>query len=129
MCVEAPSTQSTGANSEILVGRSHPAGVCSYASRLRDRTRSFLSRRDAMRMMLGLLVAVVIGCGPTAKPGGDDDGGDDTPGPDSGNCAAESTNAMAVKRPSDIIWVIDNSGSMDEEEARVQQNMNAFAQS
>jgi hypothetical protein len=27
----------------------------------------------------------------------------------------------------DIIWVIDNSGSMDEEEQRIQDNMNAFA--
>jgi hypothetical protein len=83
-----------------------------------------------MRMMLGLLVAgLVIACGPSPKRGDDgDDGDDSTTGPDSAPCAATAVTAMEAKRPSDIIWVIDNSGSMDEEEQRVQDNMNVFAQ-
>lgn len=85
-----------------------------------------------MKMMLGLLCAALAACGPNPKPsgGGDDSTGDDTttPGPDSAPCAATAATAMEVKRASDIIWVIDNSGSMDEEEQRVQDNMNKFAQ-
>lgn len=84
-----------------------------------------------MRMMLGTLCAALIGCGPAPKMEGGDDssaGDDTTVVPDSAPCAATAASAMEVRRPSDIIWVIDNSGSMDEEEQRVQDNMNVFAQ-
>jgi hypothetical protein len=76
---------------------------------------------------------VVAACGPTPHhgPGGDvttdapPTGGDS----DAAICGAESATATEVTRPVDIIWVIDNSGSMSEEEARVQNNMNTFASS
>ena len=86
---------------------------------------------------------MVIACGPSAKhddtgdDGTGDDSGDDGPGPidasteptpDAPACAAASAMAMETVLPVDIIWVIDNSGSMDTEETRVQNNMNAFAQ-
>jgi hypothetical protein len=83
-----------------------------------------------------LLIAIGA-CGPTAQDD-DDGGGDDGPGgvdanpngdPDAGACVAEGFQAVEATRPVDILWVIDNSGSMDDEEARVQNNMNGFAQS
>ena len=79
----------------------------------------------------------VLACGPSSgsDDGGGDDGGDDggppdastDPSPDAPACAAAAATATETILPVDIIWVIDNSGSMDEEEARVQSNINAFA--
>lgn len=43
-------------------------------------------------------------------------------------CSALEVSAQPVTRPADIVWVIDNSGSMEVEEGRVQDNMNAFAE-
>ncbi len=44
-------------------------------------------------------------------------------------CAQASAEAELVKKPVDIIWVIDNSGSMGQEAAGVEDNINnAFAQ-
>lgn len=81
---------------------------------------------------LGLVVVLIaVGCGPAAKHGGADDAIDAPSGttPDAPACATSSSMATEAVRPVDIIWVIDNSGSMDAEEARVQNNMNAFATS
>jgi hypothetical protein len=82
-----------------------------------------------------LALVVVLGCGPAPSSSGGDD--DDQPGvdaptgsdQDAAACAQSSVMATEYQRPVDIIWVIDNSGSMDEEEARVQNNMNTFATS
>jgi len=86
-----------------------------------------------------IVALLAIGCGPSGHGngldasggGGDGGGGDATVGPhaDAAACTSESSEASSVVRPVDIIWVIDNSGSMKEEEARVQSNMNAFAAS
>jgi hypothetical protein len=72
----------------------------------------------------------ITACGPTSTRG-DDEGGTDS-GLGSGSdqaCKVSSVMATDHIRPVDILWVIDNSGSMDEEEARVQNNMNTFVQS
>lgn len=45
-----------------------------------------------------------------------------------GACAEVKVEAENIKQPADIIFVIDNSGSMDLEEAAVQDNMNQFSQ-
>lgn len=50
--------------------------------------------------------------------------GDDT-GP--GACAAKSFAAEPSIAPVDIVWVVDSSGSMDNEAKRVQDNLNAFS--
>jgi hypothetical protein len=42
-------------------------------------------------------------------------------------CAATSVSANFVAIPSDIIWVVDQSGSMDQETAHVQEKINDFA--
>ena len=82
------------------------------------------------------------GGGPTGdlNPGGGGGGGgggtsDPNPGgpgpvdpADPEACSAIEVRAAPLTRPADIIWVIDNSGSMELEEARVQNNINAFAQ-
>ncbi len=42
-------------------------------------------------------------------------------------CAGATSTATAQKQPADIIIAVDTSGSMDEESAEVQQNLNNFA--
>lgn len=44
-----------------------------------------------------------------------------------GSCAAVSSEATSELQPADILIAVDTSGSMDEEIAQVQQNLNAFA--
>ncbi len=43
------------------------------------------------------------------------------------SCAGEEVNADFVMLPSDIIWVVDQSGSMNQETQYVQQQINTFA--
>jgi len=47
--------------------------------------------------------------------------------PGSPDCAGVAVAADTELRPVDIIWVVDSSGSMENEAARVQENMNRFA--
>lgn len=97
-----------------------------------------------------LMFLSVVGCaagvtpGPHPDPGPTDPAGAPGPGvddddatsdPPSGpgpaepeTCSAIEVSADPVTLPADIVWVIDNSGSMELEEARVQDNMNAFAE-
>ena len=58
--------------------------------------------------------------------GADSTGG----GPPTGDedCAAVSEMAMQTLQPADIIFVVDNSGSMDFEAGQIQQQMNGFSQ-
>jgi hypothetical protein len=92
-----------------------------------------------MRFQYGwVLVVAIAACGPTS--GGADSGGGGTTDasgsgadvydpdrPDAPPCQAINVQADEGLAPVDIIWVIDNSGSMDEEEARVQNNINSFS--
>jgi hypothetical protein len=56
-------------------------------------------------------------------------GAGDSGTPSNGACATTSAGAMLVKQPVDIILVLDNSGSMADELASVEQNINvSFAQ-
>lgn len=59
--------------------------------------------------------------GSTAEP-------DDLPdlSPDFTECATSRTEAKRGPRAGNVVWVIDTSGSMDEEAAIVQQNLNTF---
>jgi len=86
-----------------------------------------------MRRIGWFVALIVIGCGPTPnRDNGDDDvevDANTTPTVDAPACAATTSTATEVTRPVDIIWVIDNSGSMDAEEQRIQDNMNVFASS
>ena len=61
--------------------------------------------------------------------GDEGDGDGDDAAPDGGfeECAASRVEAERELRPVDIVWVIDSSGSMDEEANRVQTNLNNFA--
>ncbi|MDQ1346831.1 MAG: hypothetical protein QG573_200 [Acidobacteriota bacterium] len=67
--------------------------------------------------------------GPKAELCGDgidqDCDGRDEACPSTGKC--ETFTAGVNARPVDIVWVIDQSGSMDDEIAAVRQNLNAFA--
>src|SRR5690606_16938380 len=51
-------------------------------------------------------------------------------GPDTGppvdECGEVAATAEGISTPVDIVWVIDTSGSMNEEAALVQANLNAF---
>jgi hypothetical protein len=103
-----------------------------------------------MRLSAALLILVVCGCGPTTditrRPrhlDGGVDGGDESSLDLSANvstdmavlrdrdaaCAAVTAEATLIKKPVDIIFVIDNSGSMGDEIADVVKNVNVnFAQ-
>ena len=95
---------------------------------------------------------LVVGCSAGAGGGGHDtgrsdgtpDAGIDTTAPDAATtgvdaarpptidagldeCATLELEAESTLRPVDIVWVVDSSGSMDNEAARVQENMNRFA--
>jgi hypothetical protein len=91
-------------------------------------------RRDLAWLIVPVLVAVAA-CGPQ-KGDDDDDDDDDTPdsGPtsgadagDPGSCAATNVTATEATAPVDIIWIVDTSGSMDEERAMVQGKLNDFS--
>jgi hypothetical protein len=90
------------------------------------------------KQALGLWsVALVVGCsaggvppGPTGRDGGVTgvDAGTSFV-PDAGFAECESSNARAMtgNAPVDIVWVVDSSGSMSNEAARVQDNLNDFS--
>ncbi|MCA9626913.1 MAG: hypothetical protein KC766_04585 [Myxococcales bacterium] len=60
--------------------------------------------------------------------GGTSNGGNGGSGlEDGGECFAETKTASNTVRPVDIIWALDNSGSMTAEAKEVQDNMNLFA--
>lgn len=99
----------------------------------------------ALAVMPLALGSASLGCGPTQA--GDTDGGngngdsgtdnsdganntvDAGPQPDAEVCAQTSSEAQLLVKPVDIIFVIDNSGSMGEEIQGVQNNINDnFAQ-
>jgi hypothetical protein len=70
--------------------------------------------------------------GPDGTSGGPTGASSSSEGGESGSstgdaCAEVSVEAENKKQPADIIFVIDNSGSMDFEEGAVQSNMNTFS--
>lgn len=69
------------------------------------------------------------GAGGTAPPIGPGTGPSDAAIPPAdAACAAVTQEAESTKQPADIIWAVDNSGSMTSEAQAVQNNMNVFAQ-
>jgi hypothetical protein len=72
---------------------------------------------------------------PAGKPSADEDDDDDAPAeqPKGGDgldeCASNEVEAERAPRGGNVVWVIDASGSMDEEAAQVQDNLNKFVQS
>lgn len=96
-----------------------------------------------------LLVFLCLACSPDGqvrRDGGPGGGTDSGPGFDGGpafdagpfdagpridtgssTCSAVSVQAQSSIAPVDIVWVIDNSGSMSEEATLIQQNINNFA--
>ncbi len=96
------------------------------------------------RLALPVLLLAAFGCDangglgrPTrdagSGPGPSTDGGISTrrdigPLPDTGLAECSSVNVMATSSvsPIDIVWVIDNSGSMNEEASLIQTNMDSF---
>jgi hypothetical protein len=83
-----------------------------------------------------VLVATLCACSP--DPGGPSnrptpprshDAGPPRSLPDAGfdECLTATVTADAIARPVDMIWVIDSSGSMDEEAGFVQDNLNLFS--
>ncbi len=65
------------------------------------------------------------GAGGSTTSGFNTGGGQGTGGFD--ECFGVSSTATAEKQPADIVIAVDTSGSMSEESAEVQQNLNAFA--
>ena len=91
-------------------------------------------------LLLGLLLVSCEGTTSISGGGGDGGGGHDggaadgaaphgdgyTPAGDTA-CATASAEATLTKQPSDIVFILDNSGSMSLEASWVQQNMNGFS--
>ncbi len=81
------------------------------------------------------LLSLAVACGPQKNNGDDDDdtpdgggnGADAAPVNDAPACAASNVTADEALAPVDIIWVVDTSGSMDEERAMVQGKLNDFS--
>ncbi len=91
---------------------------------------------------MGVLALACAPASPDSGSDGDDQGGavaDAAPGgagadassttdsPDAAACASSSVSAETAVRPVDIIWVVDSSGSMDDEAAAVQDALNDFS--
>ncbi len=79
----------------------------------------------------------LLACGPSSggsNAGGDADGGggaadasNNPSGPDAAACLSTSLSAEEVLKPVDIIWVVDTSGSMNDEANAVQDALNDFS--
>jgi len=98
-----------------------------------------------MRSKIWLLGLLLVSCKGDVSSGGNDDGGGGGGGDGSSvewnipqgdgyvptgdtACATASAEAKLTKQPSDIVFLLDNSGSMKLEASWVQQNMNGFSQ-
>src|SRR5688572_29539611 len=71
-----------------------------------------------------LVVFAMAACGPPTSPNGGDDGGDD-PGPDADETPWTDANAAGCQKL-DILFVIDNSGSMGQEQTNLIANFPGF---
>src|SRR4029078_9338576 len=89
-------------------------------------------------ILLALVMLSVTGCEPTIDGGAPRNGPvgpGGTPAAGAGGtaalaaeaCSTTDIAAQATSVPVDIIWVVDNSGSMSEEESYVQTNLNSFS--
>jgi len=79
-------------------------------------------------------LSLAVACGPSKHGADDDDGADGGgsgadahPVTDAGACTSTSRTADQALAPVDIIWVVDTSGSMNEERAQVQGALNDFS--
>jgi hypothetical protein len=77
-----------------------------------------------VRLAAVALASALAACGPSK--GGDDDDDDDGPGPDSGPGDVDAA-ATEQCRKMDLVFVIDDSQSMDEEQAGLANNFPMFA--
>ena len=91
----------------------------------------------AARGVLSFAVVSLFACGPStgdsSGSGNADGGGGGTidasqpSGPDAAACLSASLSAEEVLKPVDIIWVVDTSGSMNDEANAVQDALNDFS--
>jgi hypothetical protein len=91
------------------------------------------------RVWAAVVCVWVMGCSEASRPGSDGGvgggggstdmatGGGGGGGDDADVCQSTDVQAMSAKLPVDIIWVIDNSGSMKEEEGYIKTNLNSFS--
>jgi hypothetical protein len=94
-----------------------------------------MQRRGLLRVFSVVrlsLAAGILACGPSSAGTGDGDGddlplADGAPEPDAPSCAATSRAAEQAVAPADIIWVVDTSGSMNDERDAVQDALNDFS--
>ena len=83
-------------------------------------------RRSFVRHLAPSLMLVAAACGPAATGGGDDD--DDQPAIDAGFDNDSTTPPVTEEcRKMDLIFVIDDSGSMEEEQTNLASNFPMFA--
>lgn len=88
-----------------------------------------------MSLFTALWMVSAVACGPSSSDGIDGGGGidgagsagDANPAGDAPACLSEAAEATESQRPVDIIWVVDTSGSMDDESNAVQNALNSFS--
>lgn len=89
-----------------------------------------------MVVVCAAIAVFAVGCGPSGTPDEPDDpsGQPDAAGPtgdqpDAAACTTSSAAADEAVSPVDIIWVVDSSGSMNDENQAVQDALNDFSAS
>ena len=75
------------------------------------------------RIITGLVILSVAACGPTPSRG---DGDDDTPAPDAAVTPPPPDDPGPGCQAIDVLFVIDNSGSMSQEQATLGANFASF---
>ena len=77
----------------------------------------------ATRTSIAILICAVVGCGPTPQRNGGDD--DDDPGVDASTSTGDDATALRCEKI-DVLFVIDNSGSMGQEQTNLIANFPQF---
>lgn len=84
--------------------------------------------RQLVRLVPALALATLTACGPGVSGGGDDDDdGQPDASVDSSNGGGDGSEATGECRKMDLIFVIDDSGSMDQEQTNLRANFPMFA--
>ncbi|NVB80412.1 MAG: VWA domain-containing protein [Kofleriaceae bacterium] len=78
-----------------------------------------------MKAIGGFLLLALVACGPAMR---DDDVGDDGSGSNNGSGSGSGSGVARECSKMDIIFVVDNSGSMEEEQSNLATNFPMFAQ-
>lgn len=84
-------------------------------------------RRSFRSYVPALMLSLAAACGPNGASDDDDDDDDDDPMVDAGSSGPDGVTATEACRKMDLIFVIDDSGSMEQEQTNLSSNFPMFA--